>query len=393
MAGAAVAGRGRSRWLRRPRTIRARLTLLYSGLFLVSGFLVLAIANVGARTSDVAAVSFRPDPSGVQLPMPPPDVDRLAISSIIALVVMLLVSIGVGWVVAGRTLRPLRTITTTAQEISASNLHERLNLRGPDDEITELGATLDDLLGRLEASFDSQRHFVANASHELRTPLTAERALLQVALADPDASVVTLRSACEEVLAIGAQQERLIAALLTLASGERGIDEREPFDLAVVAADVVAQRRGAAEAGGVTVDAHFGRAPTVGDPDLVERLVANLVDNAVRHNRSDGTVGGARVEVWTGVVEGRSVIRVGNTGPAVPVDEVARLFEPFQRLTTERTSTAADAGHGLGLAIVKAIADAHGALMVARPRLSGGLDVEIAFGDPPRRKSADPSVP
>ena len=140
-----------------------------------------------------------------------------------------------GWLIAGRLLRPLRTITATARDISASNLNRRLSLDGRDDEFAELGETLDDLFGRLEASFESQRHFVANASHELRTPLTAERTLLQVALADPDATAPTLRAACEQVLALGDQQERLIEALLTLATSEGGIEQWEPFDLAAVA--------------------------------------------------------------------------------------------------------------------------------------------------------------
>ena len=195
-----------------------------------------------------------------------------------------------GLVARRRFLRPLRTITATAQDISASNLRRRLSLDGPDDELTELGATLDDLFGRLEASFESQRHFVANASHELRTPLAGQRTLLQVALADPDADAQALRSACEEALQLSGQQEQLIDALLTLATSERGVESWQRFDLAELTRDIVHSRRPDAERHGVHIDASLDKAHAVGDPDLVQSLVANLLDNAIRHNIADGTV-------------------------------------------------------------------------------------------------------
>jgi CheY-like chemotaxis protein len=181
----------------------------------------------------------------------------------------------------------LRTITATARDISASNLHRRLGLSGRDDEFKELAETLDDLFERLQTSFESQRHFVANASHELRTPLTAERTLLQVALADPDATAETLRSTCRDVLALGEQQERLIEALLTLASGEQGIEQREPFDLAEIAGNVVLARHQEARRRDIRVDTALATAPAAGDPNLVESLVANLVDNALRQTRPE----------------------------------------------------------------------------------------------------------
>ena len=230
-----------------------------------------------------------------------------------------------GWLIAGRLLRPLRTITATARDISASNLNRRLALDGRDDEFAELGETLDDLFGRLEASFESQRHFVANASHELRTPLTAERTLLQVALADPDATAQTLRSACEQVLALGDQQERLIEALLTLATSERGIEQWEPFDLAAVAWHVVTIRREEAERRGVHIETRLAAAPATGDPSLAESLVANLVDNAIRHNSSDGTA-----EISTAAAGGQATIRVRNTGAVIPPEQLDRLFQPFR---------------------------------------------------------------
>jgi signal transduction histidine kinase len=285
--------------------------------------------------------------------------------------VMAVISLGLGWWVAGRALRPLRTITATARQISATNLHERLSLQGPDDEVKELGETLDELFGRLEASFESQRHFVANASHELRTPLTAERALLQVALADPDASAESLRVTCEELLTLGSQQEQLIESLLTLATGERGVEQWDPVDLDLVAQRVVEGRRQELERRRIRVDATFNAAPAAGDVSLVESLVANLVDNAIRHNVDDG-----RIEISTVTVSGRATIAVRNTGPVIAADDVDRLFQPFQRLGTERVH--AD-GHGLGLAIVRAIVDAHGATLTARARPEGGLDIEVAF--------------
>jgi signal transduction histidine kinase len=353
-----------------------RLTLLYTGLFLVSGVLLLAITNVGAR-SDTSVVPFvKVDPVAPVVKIPAfdpedPGLDRLAVSSALALAVMSVISLGLGWIVAGRALRPLRTITATAREISATNLHERLDLEGPDDEVKELGETLDELFGRLEASFDSQRHFVANASHELRTPLTVERTLLQVALADPDADVTTLRAACEDVLEVGAQQERLIGSLLTLATSERGLEEREPFALDEVVAQVVASRHESAEQRGVRVDTTIIEVHALGDVRLVESLVTNLVDNALHHNVAEG-----RVEVSTASVAGGATLAVRNTGPVIPPMDVDRLFEPFQRLGNERVG--AD-GHGLGLAIVRAIADAHGATLTARARPEGGLDVEVRF--------------
>ena len=251
-------------------------------------------------------------------------------------------------------------------------MHRRLSLSGRDDEFKELGETLNDLFGRLDASFESQRHFVANASHELRTSLTAERTLLQVALADPDATAETLRSTCQEVLALGYQQERLIEALLTLATGERGIEQREPFDLAEIAEKVLLVRRQDAEQRGIHVDATLTAAPAAGDQSLAESLVANLVDNALRHN-----VAGGRAEISTTTTTGRATISVSNTGTVIPPDEVGRLFQPFQQLGTERIRHAG--GHGLGLAIVHAIASAHRATVTARARADGGLDVDVIF--------------
>jgi signal transduction histidine kinase len=361
--------------LRLPRrSLRIRLTVLYAGLCFASGLALLAIANVPL----LAGMSVRdtvPAPgqvrAGLTHPSPGLGAQPVVIYSAIALITTAVLSLVFGWLVAGRVLRPLRTITAAARHISASNLHERLDIEGP-EEFRELGETLDDLFGRLEASFESQRHFVANASHELRTPLTAEKTLLQVALADPDASAATLRATCEQLVELSNQQERLIAALLTLASSERGVGQREPFDLADIAGKAVAARHAEAERRGIRVDATLATAPAAGDPRLAESLVVNLLDNALRHN-----VAGGRVEISTARTAGRAVISVGNTGILIPSDKLGRLFEPFQQLGGERIRHTD--GHGLGLTIVRAIASAHSAALSARPRPDGGLDVEVAF--------------
>jgi signal transduction histidine kinase len=297
---------------------------------------------------------------------------QLFAKSGMALALMAAVSVLLGWLFAGRVLRPLRTITERAREISASNLNERVALAGPDDELTQLANTFDELLGRLEASFAAQRQFVANAAHELRTPLTRAQTLGEVALGDPAATVDSLRASHGRVLAAGRQQKRLIEALLTLARSERGLDEREPFDLATVTATMLHARRREAERRGLYVHATLEPAATTGDPRLAERLVANLLDNALRYNQPHG-----RIDVTTGARAGKAVLSVANSGTQIPPEEVERLFRPFQRIGTDRTNQSH--GLGLGLSIVQAIAAAHDATLTARPQPGGGLDIEVGF--------------
>jgi signal transduction histidine kinase len=263
-------------------------------------------------------------------------------------------------------------MTTAAQTISAGNLHERLALTGPDDEFKQLGDTFDDVLGRLEASFAAQRRFVANAAHELRTPLTVERTLLQVALADPDANAASLRAACEELLASGRDHERLLDSLLTLATSERGLSRHEPIGLVVVAEEALESARHEIEQRSLTVTGDLRPATINGDRALIESLVANLVDNAIRYNEPGG-----RLHVGTSVDAGHTVLVVVNSGPHVPPDEIERLFEPFRRLTADRTT--ADGHHGLGLSIVRAVATAHGATVNATPEPNGGLAIAVRF--------------
>jgi signal transduction histidine kinase len=360
-------------------TLRTQLTLLYAGLLAAMGgaliFLLIPLRGT-------ASVGIGPH-AAAQAAAQDAHIREVEIIGVAALAVMVLLALAGGWLIAGRLLRPLRTITATARDISASNLNRRLDLAGRDDEFAELGETLDDLFGRLEASFESQRHFVANASHELRTPLTAERTLLQVALADPDTTAHTLRSACEQVLALGDQQERLIEALLTLATSEGGIVQWEPFDLAAVAWHVVTVRREEAVRRGIEVETRLAEAPAAGDPRLAESLVANLVDNAIRHNSAPG-----RAEISTAAAGGQATLRVRNTGPVIPPEELGRLFQPFGRAAGERIRHTS--GHGLGLAIVQAIARAHGATLAPRARPEGGLDVEVTF--PGKPASALPGV-
>jgi signal transduction histidine kinase len=396
-----------------PRTVRLSLTVLYGGLFLASGAGLLALTyglmarrlsgpfsihggdggpGPGARLPG-GSLSPSPVPSPGRVTLPSSLVTQAAadsaaalhqllIQSGIALAVMAVVSIGLGYLVAGRVLRPLRTITTAVRDISATNLHQRLALAGPDDELKELGNTFDGLLERLERSFAAQRQFVANASHELRTPLARQRTLAEVALSDPQATAGSLRTCVERVLTAAEQQEQLIEALLTLARSERGLDRRDPFDLAAVTYEVLLPLSAEAESHGLHVVSTLRPAPASGDSDLVERLVANLVRNAVRHNVAEG-----RVEVMTGSRAGRAMFSVANTEPMVPAGEVDRLFRPFERLGGHRA--AQPGGLGLGLSIVQAIVTAHGATLTVRPRPEGGLHVEVNF---PGTSTYTPSI-
>jgi signal transduction histidine kinase len=377
------------------RTARRRLTLLYVALFVLSAVGLLAIAGSLAVGSSSRASSA---PAG-QADQPPQNAlsqanariqqlqgqlstalsqahtdaaHRLLVGSLVALGVMALVSVVLGLIVAGRVLRPLREMTATTRRISADNLHERLAMPGPRDELKDLADTIDELLERLEGSFAAQRRFVANASHELRTPLTLERTLLQVALADPNATVESLRATCEELLASGQDQERLLEGLLTLASSERGLERRELLDLSRIAEHVLSTARPEAERLSVHIEASLAPASTRGDRGLIERLVANLTDNAIRYNHPDG-----RIDIHTATDADRALLTVTNTGPAIASKDVDRLFEPFQRLGEDRTAD--DGGHGLGLSIARAIAAAHDAIITARPQPEGGLEVTVSF--------------
>src|SRR5262249_55663116 len=259
------------------------------------------------------------------------DLRQVLTDAPVALAIVTVIALALGWLAAGRILRPLSTITAAARRISASNLHQRLALPGPHHELQAPGDPLDALSPRLEAAFDAQRHFAANASHELRTPLTRERALLQVALDDPGTTPETWRGVAREVLASNTEQESLIEALLALASGEGGLGQRDPVNLAAITGQILRARRPDFGHKGLRVEAAVRPAALDGDPLLTERLVANLVDNAVRHN-----IAGGHVEISTATRDGRAVLAVANTGPAIPPEAVGRLFQPFLRLGGRR---------------------------------------------------------
>ncbi|HEY6792740.1 MAG TPA: HAMP domain-containing sensor histidine kinase [Trebonia sp.] len=373
-----------------------RLTILYGGVCLVFGAILLTVTYLltwGALTLTLTAHA-EPAAASIQSPasvsaqqgnqgQPPNGAEQIAVDrgllltrSGVALVIVSVAAVGAGWLLAGRVLRPLSTITAAARRISASSLHERLALDGPDDELKELGDTLDGLLARLEASFDAQRRFAANASHELRTPLTRERALLEVTRADPTATADTWQDVSRDLLAFNAEQERLVEALLTLASSEAGLSQREPVDLAAIASAVLAVPRPGISRLGLNVHASIQPAVFHGDPLLVQQLVTNLIDNAVHHN-----IPGGDVHVATGTSDSHAVLSVANSGQVIPPAEVGRLFQPFQRLGPRPAGR--DGGHGLGLSIVRAIAAAQGAAITPRPQPSGGLSIDVTFPSPP----------
>ena len=379
------------------RTVRVRLTLLYGALFLVSGAALLAITYAlfvnatgfvvlgqngwstelvdghphGLSQSVPAAVSelhkrfpTLPAPQIAALMKAPASrinfgaeqgalaaegnrqhahvLRYLALESGIALAGMSLLSLVLGWLMAGRVLQPL------------------------------------------EDSYQAQRQFVANASHELRTPLTRQRALIQVALADPDANFHSLRTAHERVLASEQQLEQMIDALLALTRGQAGLERREHLDLGAFASQALLAREPDEVGHDLDVRATLAAAPTAGDPRLLERLIANLLDNAIRHN-----IPGGHVEITTGTRDRHAVLTITNTGPAVPPDQIERLFQPFQRLGGARTQHSG--GHGLGLPIVQAIATAHGAELTTRARPHGGLTIDVSF--PPASGASQASTP
>jgi signal transduction histidine kinase len=282
---------------------------------------------------------------------------------------MAVLSLTAGWGIAGRMLRPVRTMTERLRQISGRNVHERLALAGPRDELRDLADTVDELLGRLETALDGHRRFVANAAHELRTPLTVEHALLEEPLIAPHATIERYRANFESLIAVNRERARLLESLLTLAGSEYGQERAEPVDLAGLAEQAVRDRAAELDRLGLRAKPAIRPAGLLGDPALIGRLIANLCDNAVHYN-----VPGGEVEVTTHLAAGRAQLVVTNTGPVVPPGEVDRLFEPFQRMRR-----VADSHHGLGLSIVRAIAVAHGAALTARASPGGGLTVEIRF--------------
>jgi signal transduction histidine kinase len=287
-----------------------------------------------------------------------------------ALLLVTLASVAAGWMVAGRALRPISRITSTARSISDRTLDARIALSGPRDELRELADTFDSMLERLEAAFESQRRFVANASHELRTPLAIVRTELDVTLDDPDADREELRAMAHVVRDANERMERLIASLLALASSEGGIVQVRATDLADVVAPAL--EREAFADGALQLEATLTPAPVVGDPVLLERLAENLVENAVRYNAAVGWV-----RVRTGVERGEASLQVTNPGARIDPGDVEGLLEPFRRLESSRSRSTG--GYGLGLAVVRAVAQAHGGRVAVLARREGGLEVTVSL--------------
>jgi signal transduction histidine kinase len=350
-------------------SVRLKLTALYGALFLAVGAALLAITYV---LTAQRLKSSQPNLRGLRIDGPVVDLVKqaqerqrsaalheLITQSAIAFAAVMVLALVLGWVVAGRALAPLRDITATAQRLSTRNLDERINLRGPRDELTELADTFDAMLDRLATAFEAQRRFVANASHELRTPLTVQRAAIDVALANPEPNA--LRTMGERIRSATVRQEHLIGSLLTLARSERGIERYEPADLADAAHQAIADALPGIEDRDLQLTVDLRPARVCGDPALLERLAANLVDNAVRHNADGG---------WISVSTGPAALRVVNSGPVLNPEETGLLFEPFRRRL-------AGEGTGLGLSIVAAIAAAHGGFCQAYARPEGGLDITV----------------
>jgi signal transduction histidine kinase len=407
-------------------TLRARLTLVYGGLFLAAGLVVLGATYVlvERQLPQAQSVAFTSvvgppgspsdsDPKGAgiaggvvgldNLPqlrvgektVAPQDVphylferetalrretmNSLLTYGAIALALVAAAAIGLGWLLAGRVLAPLYRVTETARRVAHApaadrGLHERIALTGPNDEVKELADAFDTMLERLDHSFDGQRRFVANASHELRTPLTLNRSLVEVAMRRKTASP-DVHQLGEVLLEINSRHERLINGLLLLARSESESIDRSPVNLADVVEHVVAQSAAEAAEAGIEVETSTAAALTSGDPVLLERMVQNLVENAIRHNTAGG---GGRVRVWAGTgPDGRVGVAVTNTGPVVPPYEIPTLFQPFRRLTGDRLSTSR--GSGLGLSIVRAVAHAHGGEVTAVPAEGGGLVVTVVL--------------
>ncbi|AQT74828.1 MULTISPECIES: sensor histidine kinase [Streptomyces] len=386
-------------WLR--PTIRIRLTLLYGGMFLIAGILLLSIIYllaaqalrqgnamtfqiVGGQNVQVASTAcpgvgigqsydqFNAAISKCALEQRRHALDDLLSRSLMALLGLSIIAFAFGYAMAGRVLSPLGKITRTARRVVGSDLTRRIELDGPDDELKELADTFDEMLDRLERAFTAQQRFVANASHELRTPLAINRTLLEVHLSDPGAPV-ELQQLGKTLLATNERSEQLVEGLLLLARSENQIVERKPVDLAEVASRAVDQVRGEAEAKNVVIRGEREPAVVQGNGVLLERIALNLVQNAVRYNvPEDGWV-----EVTTEAQHGQAVLLVSNTGPVVPAYEVDNLFEPFRRLRTERTGS--DKGVGLGLSIARSVARAHGGRIQAMPREGGGLVMRVTL--------------
>nr|WP_256178200.1 HAMP domain-containing sensor histidine kinase [Kitasatospora aureofaciens] len=390
-------------WLPFRPTIRIRLTLLYGGMFLMAGVVLLLLMyffvrqaldyvappqlNFAVVTPNGPSSSFMVN--GVQMSSEQLNgllasrheaasnvaLNTLLRKSLTVLVCLAVIAFAAGYAMAGRVLRPLGRITRTARDVASSDLHRRIELDGPDDELKELADTFDDMLDRLDRSFDSQRRFVANASHELRTPLAINRTLLEVQLSDPGASA-DLQQLGKTLLATNERSEQLVEGLLLLARSDNELTDRRPVELSEVATRALEQTR--TEAGKREIELRSTLDPAVvpGNGVLLERIALNLLQNAVRYNTPGGWV-----ELTTAEVPGGGELVVTNTGPVVPGYELEHIFEPFRRIKgADRTRS--DKGVGLGLSIVRSVVRAHGGAIEATPRPGGGLTMRVRIPGP-----------
>ena len=391
-----------------PRRMRVRLAVFYAIVFLLAGVMLLALTYTlaaalllpsAARPPKMLTPQERellalckPLPASASLLAkcnhligslgagPQARGDALAalrIASAIGLGILAIIAVGLGWLVSGRALRPVRSITEAARRASELRLGQRLALTGPDDELKELADTFDVMLERLDAAFTSQKRFVANAAHELRTPLTAMRTAIEVTLSKPSRTPEQLEAMALRVKRSVERAEATVEALLALATSEIGPATVDAIDLATAAEDALDATHVAIDQRQIKVEAALEPAPARGDRVLVERMIANLVENAVRHNHPAGWIGIRTVEQ-----AGGAVFEIANTGPTITVEQIPTLFEPFARAQHRLNSSD---GVGLGLSIASAIARAHNTTITARPRPGGGLQMSVTIPTSPSR--------
>jgi signal transduction histidine kinase len=399
-----------------PQKVRTRLTLGYAALFFAAGAALLTLtyglvaSNLPTHPPSSLTISgqetnllerdcgFPAAPPDGNLPVPDwkfPSGCKAAIGAyqagtaagmqavrqntlakllgfwILGLGLMTIASGGLGWFMSGRVLRPVRVITETARRASEEHLGERLALTGPRDELKELADTFDDMLERLDAAFATQRRFVANASHELRTPLTVMRTAIDVTLAKPSPTARQLTDMAVRVRRSIDRAESMIEALLTLAVSDQGRLSTEFTDLATWAEDAIDAAAPEIERLDLQVEVRLDPAETTGDPQLLERMIWNLVGNAVCHNEPGGWI-----KLRTGSNDAAAYLEIANSGPFIPDDAVPSLFEPFRRMETR---TGVRDGVGLGLSIARSVVTAHRATVTARSQPGGGLDISVVI--------------
>ena len=376
-------------------TLRIRLTMFYGGMFLLAGLILVLVMYVWVDQAFNMAIQIPPISVGNGVTATLPDgtvitgerfsdyitqyqhqhtdaaLHTLVLKSISALIALLILAVAFGYAMAGRVLSPLGRITRTARQVVSSDMHRRIELVGPDDELKELADTFDEMLERLDRSFESQRKFVANASHELRTPLAINRTLLEVQLSDPAASS-DLQQLGRTLLATNERSEQLVEGLLLLARSDNELVDRRPVDLAEVARQALEQTRADANDRGVRLTSTLEPAVVSGNGVLLERVALNLIQNAVRYNQPEN----GWVEVSVAGVDGAGELVVSNAGPVVAGYELEHIFEPFRRVRSKER-TRSDKGVGLGLSIVRSVARAHGGTVEASPRPEGGLVMRV----------------